>query len=102
MHYWFKSYGDFAEWVDFDYWWIFSGGGSAVHRATLSSFNRSCVAGAVLHTALLLDQIGYLCLYVCPKFQISSEPDITRFHCLLRSSELLKLLFGSALAAEAI
>ena len=27
--YWFKSYGDFSEWVDFAYWWSFSGEGSA-------------------------------------------------------------------------
>ena len=26
---WFKSYGVFAEWVDFAYWWCFSGEGSA-------------------------------------------------------------------------
>ena len=24
-HYWFKSYNNFAEWVDFAYWWSFSG-----------------------------------------------------------------------------
>ena len=28
-HYWFKSFGDFAEWVDFAHWWSFSGEGSA-------------------------------------------------------------------------
>ena len=27
LHYWFKSYGDFAEWVDFAYWWNFIGKG---------------------------------------------------------------------------
>ena len=32
-HYWFKSYGDFAEWVDFTYWWSFSGGGSVIKGA---------------------------------------------------------------------
>ena len=32
-HYWFMSYGDFAEWVDFAYWWSFSGGGSVINRA---------------------------------------------------------------------
>ena len=37
LHYWFKSYGDFAEWVDFAYWWSFSGGGSAINGATPSS-----------------------------------------------------------------
>ena len=29
VHYWFKSYSDFAEWVEFAYWWSFSGEGSA-------------------------------------------------------------------------
>ena len=32
-------YSDFVEWVDFAYWWIFSGGGSAMNGATPSSFN---------------------------------------------------------------
>ena len=26
-HYWFKSYGEFAEWVNFAYWWSFIGKG---------------------------------------------------------------------------
>ena len=38
LHYLFRSYGDFAEWVDFAYWWSFSGGGSAINGATPSSF----------------------------------------------------------------
>ena len=29
LHNWFKSYGDFAEWLDYAYWWSFSGEGSA-------------------------------------------------------------------------
>ena len=33
-HYWFKSYGGIAEWVD---WWSFSGGGSCINGATPSS-----------------------------------------------------------------
>ena len=37
LHCWFKSYGDFAEWVDFAYWWSFSGGGSVINGATQSS-----------------------------------------------------------------
>jgi len=32
------SYGNFAEWMDFAYWWSFSGGGSAINAATLFSF----------------------------------------------------------------
>ena len=38
MHYWFKSYGNFFEWMDFAYWWSFIGGGSAINSATPSSF----------------------------------------------------------------
>ena len=30
LHYWFKSFDNFAEWVDFPLWWSFSGGGSAM------------------------------------------------------------------------
>ena len=36
-HYRIKSYSDFAESVDFAYWWSFSDGGSAIKRATPSS-----------------------------------------------------------------
>ena len=39
LHYWFKNYSDFAEWVEFAYWWSFSVGGSAINWAILSSFN---------------------------------------------------------------
>ena len=39
-HYWFKSYGDFAEWMDFAYWWGFNSGGSAINGATPSSLSR--------------------------------------------------------------
>ena len=35
---WFKSYGHFTEGVDFVYWWSFSSGGSAINKATPSSF----------------------------------------------------------------
>ena len=35
--YWFKSYGNFAEWVDLAFCWNFIGGGSAMNGATLSS-----------------------------------------------------------------
>ena len=39
-HNWFKSYSDFAELMDFAYWWSFSGGWSAINGATPSSFMR--------------------------------------------------------------
>ena len=38
LHCWFKSYNDFADWVDFAYWWGCSGGGFAFNGATPSSF----------------------------------------------------------------
>ena len=45
LHYLFKSYGNFAEWVDLAYWWIFSGGGSAINGATPSrSYTHKYVA----------------------------------------------------------
>ena len=33
LHYWFKSYGDFAEWVDFAHWWRFIGKGLRLQPA---------------------------------------------------------------------
>ena len=38
---WFKSYGHFTKGVDFVYWWSFSGEGSAIDGATLSSLSRN-------------------------------------------------------------
>ena len=43
-HYWFKSYGNFAEWVDFAYWWSFSGEGYA---------SAACAAGFFLDISFL-------------------------------------------------
>ena len=42
-HYCFKSYGDFAEGVNFAYWWSFSGGDSAINGATPSSFYATAI-----------------------------------------------------------
>ena len=38
LYYWFKSNYDFAERVDFAYWWNFSGEGSLINVAALFSF----------------------------------------------------------------
>ena len=35
---WFKSYGDFAEWIGFAYWWSFIDGGLAINGAAPYSF----------------------------------------------------------------
>ena len=32
-HYWFKSYSNFAEWLDLACWWSFSVGGFVINRA---------------------------------------------------------------------
>ena len=36
--YWFKSYGDFAEWVDFAYWWSCIRKGLRMQPAQLAYF----------------------------------------------------------------
>ena len=33
-----SNYGDFAEWVDFDYWWSFSSGGSLINGDSPSEY----------------------------------------------------------------
>ena len=38
LYYCFNTYRNFAEWVDFAFWLSFSGGGSAINRATPSSW----------------------------------------------------------------
>ena len=43
MHQWFKSYGKFAEWVDFAHWLSFSGKGLRLHLAQQACFNTICI-----------------------------------------------------------
>ena len=38
MHYWFKSYGNFAEWVDFAHWLGFIGKGLRLQPAQQACF----------------------------------------------------------------
>ena len=38
LHYWFKSYGDFAEWVNFAYWRSFIGKGLLLQPAQQACF----------------------------------------------------------------
>ena len=38
-HYWFKSYGNFVEYVEFAYWWSFIDGGFAIKGAAPSSLD---------------------------------------------------------------
>ena len=45
---WFMSYGDFAEWMDFAYWWGFSNGEPAINGATPSSLNIGVVHKYIL------------------------------------------------------
>ena len=40
LHHWFRSYGDFTEYMDFAYWWSFSGGASTVQGLRLSGLPR--------------------------------------------------------------
>jgi hypothetical protein len=44
----FNSYSNFAEWVDFAYWWSFSGGGSAIIGTTPSSLKLMQLSGKFL------------------------------------------------------
>ena len=45
-----QSYGDFAEWVDFAYWWSCIWKGLRLQPAQQACFNTPGVAGAVLKT----------------------------------------------------
>ena len=42
LHYWFKSYGGFAEWVDLAYWWSCMGKGLSLQPAQQACLKRSC------------------------------------------------------------
>ena len=39
LHYWFKSYGDFAEWLDFAYWLSCIGKGPRLQPAQHACFD---------------------------------------------------------------
>ena len=45
LHYWFKSYGDFAEGVDFAHWWSFIGKGLRLQPAQQACFNMRVEGG---------------------------------------------------------
>ena len=53
-HYWFKRYGDFAELVDFTYWWNFSGEGSASVACAAGLFITQSGAHKSKHTPIIL------------------------------------------------
>jgi hypothetical protein len=38
MHYWCKSFADFAQWVDFAFWWSFIGKGLLLQPAQQACF----------------------------------------------------------------
>ena len=48
LHYWFKSYGNFAEWVEFDYGQSFSGEGSASAACAAGLFFMHYILGSTL------------------------------------------------------
>ena len=53
-----KNYGDFAEWVDFAYWWSFIGEGSAINGATPSSLTRTRQGSPIDNRPLLTPLLG--------------------------------------------
>ena len=60
LHCWLKSYGDFAKWVDFAYWWSFCREGSA---------SAACAAGMLLDSYLILLKSSVLVSKVIKFFQ---------------------------------
>ena len=52
-HYWFKSYGNFAEWVNFVYWWRYIGKGLRLQPAQQACLLLQILAG--ITTDLKLD-----------------------------------------------
>ena len=49
MHYWFKSYADFAEWVDFDYWWSCIRKGLRLQPAQQAGFQSSMNVHCIMY-----------------------------------------------------
>ena len=56
LYYWFKSYGDFAEWVDFAYWWSCIGKGLRLQPAQQACFKPSQLGVA---TVRLRNKVGW-------------------------------------------
>ena len=48
LYYWFKSYGNFAEWVYFAYWWSCIGKGMRLQPAQQACFTTHCTGGNCL------------------------------------------------------
>ena len=60
LHYWFRSFGNFAESVIFTFWWSFSSRGSAMNGATPSSFWSWSVLENVMTGSQLFGQAFFL------------------------------------------
>ena len=71
-HYWFKSYGNFAEWVNFAYWWRCIGKGLRLQPAQQACFTpEPCLEGNT-QTLMSSDVI----FYVTPGIQAQPWPPI--------------------------
>ena len=49
MNYWSKSYGNFAKWVNFAFWWSFNSEGSA---------SAACAAGLFITARAIFNRLG--------------------------------------------
>ena len=80
-HYWFKSYGDFPEWVDFAYWWSCIGKGLLLQprkQACLEVFTMSFLATKEKTLQYLKNKMALLLTLFLPKNKNSNwyTPDI--------------------------
>ena len=70
-HYWFKSNSDFAELVDFAYWWSFSGEGSASAACALGLFHKKISTKKRLTNMININP--EMCIHLVPKIKISKS-----------------------------
>jgi hypothetical protein len=77
LQYWFKSYGNVAEWVDFVHWWSFIGKGLLLQPAQQACFSTAAVRKASqLFPATILSK-AYMSPTRFPTMEALSSDNIT-------------------------
>ena len=72
-HYWFKSYGDFAEWVDSSHWWSFIGKGLLLQPAQQACFHHTITYHTMCHVSRITCQMSHFtCHLTCITSQVSN------------------------------
>ena len=96
LHYWFQSYGDFAELVDFTYWWSCIGNGLCLQPAQQARFFNWLPQKPMIYRNIVNFFLAYSTLLVNYSDFITANPKvlhITGFVLVLATPQGLNFNF---------